>query len=91
MLFNKNFLGDIESPRWIHIKGWLFLFLSILASVGILVQNFSLENCLLIAIALWSASRWYYYMFYVIEKYVDTAFKFAGLSSVMKYLLGKRK
>ncbi len=82
---------DLKSPTWIHVKGWLFLVLAIIASTGLLVQFFSLQNIALLAIALWAACRWYYYMFYVIEKYVDPEFKFAGLSSVVNYLVNLKK
>ena len=82
--------GDLKSAGVIHMKGWLFLVLAITASVGLLIQNPSWQNIALLAIALWAACRWYYYMFYVIEKYVDPNFKFAGLSSFFRYQLSKR-
>lgn len=82
---------DLKSPIWIHIKGWLFLVLAIIASIGLLIQVLSWQNAALLAIALWAACRWYYYMFYVIEKYVDPEFKFAGLTSVLRFLLTKQE
>lgn len=81
---------DLESSRWIHFKGWLFLVLCVIAATGLLITNFSWSNLALLGIALWAACRWYYYMFYVIEKYVDSEFKFAGLSSVIRFLIRKR-
>jgi hypothetical protein len=90
MRFTKDLLGDLKDPRWIHVKGCLFFILALIASAGIIIQNPTLQNFALVAIALWSASRWYYYMFYVIERYVDPSFKFAGLFSVVKFLLGGR-
>ena len=83
-------LGDLKNPAWIHLKGWLFLVLVVIASIGLLIQNPSFSNVALLAIALWAACRWYYYMFYVIEKYVDPDFKFAGLTSVFRYLVAKK-
>lgn len=82
---------DLSDARWIHIKGWLFLVLSGLAVVGLLLPSFTVQNVAFVAIALWGACRWYYYMFYVIEKYVDSEFRFAGLGSVLKYLAKKPK
>ena len=81
--------GDLKSAGVIHIKGWLFLVLAIIASIGLLIQNPSWQNLALLAIALWAASRWYYYMFYVIEKYVDPSYKFAGLGSFLRYCIAK--
>ena len=83
-------LGDLKNPAWIHLKGWLFLVLVVIASIGLLIQNPSFSNVVLLAIALWAACRWYYYMFYVIEKYVDPDFKFARLTSVLRYLVAKK-
>ena len=77
--------GDLKSSVAIHIKGWLFLVLAIIASIGLLIQNLSWQNLTLLGIALWAACRWYYYMFYVIAKYVDPSFKFAGLGSFLRY------
>lgn len=82
---------DLKSPVGIHIKGWLFLVLSIIASIGLLIQFLSWQNLALLSIAIWAACRWYYYMFYVIEKYVDPEFKFAGLTSVLRFLLTKQE
>ena len=82
--------GDLKNPFWIHVKGWLFLLVAGLAGVGLLIQVFSWTNVLLMLIAMWAACRWYYYCFYVIEKYVDESFRFAGLSSVLKYLATKK-
>ena len=81
---------DLKNTQWIHFKGWLFLALAALASAGILLQNPSWQNVFLLAICLWAACRWYYYMFYVIEKYVDPGFKFAGLGSFVRYMIGRK-
>ncbi len=83
--------GDLKNTFWIHVKGWLFLAVAGLASFGLRIQIFSWTNCLLIFIALWAACRWYYYMFYVIEKYVDPSFRFAGLSSVIRFLITRKQ
>lgn len=77
---------DLTNPRAILLKGWLFLFLSVLASGALLALHPSWETALLLAIALWSSCRWYYFMFYVIQHYIDPAFKFSGLSSFVRYL-----
>lgn len=77
---------DLESHRAIMVKGWLFLGIAVLASVNILFLAPRWEVGLLLAIALWAAARWYYFMFYVIEKYADPEFRFAGLGSFLRYM-----
>lgn len=81
---------DLTSPRAILLKGWLFLLLGLIAAGGLLALNPSWENAGLLAIALWAFCRWYYFMFYVIERYVDPSFKFAGLGSFLRYVRQRR-
>ncbi len=83
-------LGDIKCSRLIHIKGWLFLVLCLIAVLGLLLPAFSWSNLALMLIALWGACRWYYYLFYVIENYVDSDFKFASVSDAIRYLLRRK-
>lgn len=78
---------DLTSRRALLFKGWLFLLLGLLAAGSLLALNFSWQNVALLLIALWAFCRWYYFMFYVIEHYVDPSFKFAGLGSFLRYLL----
>lgn len=83
-------LGEDLGHRAIFWKGWMFLGIAVLASANILVLAPRWEIALLLAIALWAAARWYYFMFYVIEKYVDPEFRFAGLGSFLRYLMKRR-
>ncbi len=79
-------MGDLKNPRLIYLKGMLFLLGSILASGTLLLENLSLRNAILLAIAIWCSARFYYFMFYVIEHYVDGEYRFAGLWSFLVYL-----
>jgi hypothetical protein len=81
---------DLHDPRAILVKGWLFLLLGVLASAGLLVLYPDLRVAGLLAIASWAFCRWYYFMFYVIEHYVDPSYKFTGLGSFLRYVLGRR-
>jgi hypothetical protein len=58
---------------------------------GLLVQQPTLQNAVLLALAIWSFCRFYYFQFYVIEKYVDADFRFAGVGSFLIYLWKRRK
>ena len=83
-------LGDIKSAKLIIFKGFLFLFAGSLAALGVWLENANWRTALLLAIAIWSFCRFYYFAFYVIEKYVDPSYKFAGLGSVVLYFLRKK-
>jgi hypothetical protein len=82
---------DLTNPRAILAKGWLFLLLGLLAATSLLALHPSLETAALLGIALWAFCRWYYFMFYVIEHYVDGEFRFAGLGSFLRYLWKSRQ
>ena len=84
-------MGDITDPRWIYIKGFLFLLAGLMASAILLLEYPTLKVGLLLGLAVWCFARFYYFAFYVIEHYVDGNFKFAGLGSFVRYLLRRRK
>ncbi|HZH98734.1 MAG TPA: hypothetical protein VEX38_07160 [Fimbriimonadaceae bacterium] len=83
--------GDLTDRRAILVKGWLFLILGLLAAGVILIRHPDPETALLLAIALWAFCRWYYFMFYVIEKYVDGSFRYAGLGSFLRYVWSSKR
>lgn len=83
-------MGDLKDARLMYLKGFLFLVIGALSAVGLLLENFSIRNALLLALTIWAFCRLYYFMFYVIEKYVDGSYKFAGISSFLIYLWKKR-
>ena len=82
--------GDLKSARLIYLKGLLFLVTGLLSLAALLLESPTLRTAFLLAVAVWSFCRLYYFMFYVIEKYVDPSFKFAGLYSFVMYLLRRR-
>lgn len=83
--------SDLKSAKLIYLKATLFLLAGTAASAGILVETPNLRTAFLLAIAIWSFCRLYYFAFYVIEKYIDPSYRFAGLFSVLSYLLKQRK
>lgn len=84
-------MADITSPTVIKIKGGLFLLAGIFATVLLLMEHPTLKVAALLAISVWCFCRFYYFAFYVIEHYVDPGYRFAGLGSLVRYMLRKRK
>ncbi len=82
---------DLTNPRIIYLKGFLFLFAGLIAAAAILIEIRSLKIALLLAIAIWCFARAYYFAFYVIQHYVDPTYRFAGLWSFFKYVMGRAK
>ena len=83
-------MTDLSSPVAIKLKGLLFLLLGIFSAVLVWLESPTFKVAALLALAIWSSCRFYYFAFYVIEKYVDSQFRFAGLWSFAKYLIRKQ-
>jgi hypothetical protein len=79
-------MKDLTNPLWIKVKGLLFLLLGFLSALLLVLDRPSLKICLLLIISIWCFCRFYYFAFYVIEKYVDPGFRFSGLWSFIGYL-----
>ena len=84
-------MKDLSNPFWIKLKGILFLLIGVVATPFDFLDNPKWQTAILLALAIWSFCRAYYFAFYVIEKYVDPAYKFSGLISFVRYLFQRRK
>jgi hypothetical protein len=84
-------MKDLTNPAWIKAKGILFLLVGLLAAVLLIVEQPTWKTVLLLALSVWCSCRFYYFAFYVIERYVDPGYRFAGLWSFARYLLRRRK
>lgn len=82
-------MKDLTSATWIKVKGILFLLIGIVAAVLVFLDDPKWQTAVLLALVIWSFCRFYYFAFYVIEKYVDPGYKFSGLISFVKYWLKK--
>jgi hypothetical protein len=83
-------MKDLTDARWIWAKGILFLLLGVAASALLIVEAPTLKIAALLALVVWSFCRAYYFAFYVIEHYVDSGYRFAGLLAFVRYALRKR-
>jgi hypothetical protein len=84
-------MSDLKNPQIIYLKGWLFLGIVIISTILILVECPSWKVGGLLVLIMWASARLYYFMFYVIEKYVDDSYKFSGIWSFLKYVFSKAK
>ena len=84
-------MKDLTNPFWIKLKGILFLLIGTVAAILVFLDNPKWQTAVLLALAVWSFCRFYYFAFYVIEKYVDSSYKFSGLISFLRYLIQRRR
>jgi len=84
-------MKDLINPAWIKAKGILFLVLGLFSATLLFSERPSLRVAALLLLAVWSFCRFYYFAFYVLERYVDPSYRFSGLISLTRYLLGKQR
>jgi len=84
-------MTDLHKPWLMYLKAALLALIAVASCALILMQCPRWYVAGLLALAIWSAARVYYFMFYVIEKYIDPAYKFAGVGSFLGYLWSRRK
>ena len=82
--------GNITNPRLLYLKGLLFLVTGVLAATLIVLEKPTLKVALLLVLAIWCFARAYYFVFYVIQHYVDPGYRFAGLVDFARYAMRKR-
>lgn len=81
--------GDIQSPRLLYSKAALLVALGVFAAVLLMWGGFehpSWSTAALLVISTWAFCRAYYFAFYVVEKYVDSKYRFAGLVDFARYV-----
>jgi hypothetical protein len=83
-------MKNLQNSKWMYLKAGLFLLMGITSAVLIFAANATLQTAILLALVIWSFCRAYYFAFYVIEKYIDPTFKFAGLFAVIQYVTRRK-
>ena len=83
-------MTDLTNPRLIKLKGVLFLFIGIASALLLVLEQPTIRVAVLLAIAIWCFCRFYYFAFYVIQHYVDPAYRFSGLFSFCRYMMQRR-
>ena len=84
-------MGNLTSKPWIVAKGVLFLLIALASAALIWLEAPGLRTALLLALLAWSVSRFYYFLFYVLENYVDPSLKYAGIGALVRQLLRQRR
>jgi hypothetical protein len=84
-------MKDLTDPRWIKLKGGLFLLLGIFSALLIVLEQPSLKLAALLGLCVWAFCRAYYFAFHVLQHYVDPGFRFSGLWSAVRYLISRQR
>jgi hypothetical protein len=72
------------------LKGISFLLIVIGSSMVILIKQPTLMAVLALCVLIWASARFYYFLFYVLERYVDPSLRYSGLLALLSALLQRR-
>ena len=84
-------MKDLKNIQLIYLKGILFLLGGLLSATLIVIEQPTVKTLFLLMVSIWCFARCYYFIFYVIQNYVDGDYKFAGLWSFVRYLLRNKE
>ncbi len=84
-------MSDLTNPRFMYLKAILLLAIGMTSGFLLWLQTPRLMTILLAVLVAWSFARAYYFVFYVIEKYIDPSYRFAGLIDFLRYCVRKQK
>ncbi len=84
-------MSDLKSKSLIVFKGLLFLLMAIMSAVILFAQAPTIATAALLGLLVWSSSRFYYFLFYVLEKYVDPSMRYAGLLDMLQGMKKRRQ
>ncbi len=82
---------DLKQPWLIHLKGVLFLMMGLGAAALLLYEAPTLRVGALLVVTVWAFCRFYYYLFYVLDRYLGREKRFAGILDALQYLLFSRR
>ena len=79
-------MRELADPRLLYLKAGLFVLLGCLCGGLLVLDSPYPRTLLLLAICVWAFARAYYFVFYVVERYVDPRFRYSGLFSLLRGL-----
>lgn len=84
-------MPDLKSPRLMYAKAAVLVFAGLCAAANLLLLAPSWRVAVLLGVAVWAFCRAYYFFFYVIERWIDPGFRFAGLGGALVYVIRRAR
>jgi len=84
-------MRDLTSKRLIVAKGLMFLGLAASAAALLLLESPSLRMAVLLAVLVWASCRFYYFLFYALQRYVDPDLRYAGMLALLGQIRRSRR
>lgn len=79
-------MGDLTSRGWIIAKGIMFALIVVLAGIGAVLHDDLWMRFGFLLACIWAACRFYYFLFYVLERYVGVEGRYSGLIDLCQRL-----
>jgi len=77
---------ELTDKRWIVAKGLLFFLIVAVSGALLIIEDERSIRGALVLLLVWSSARSYYFLFYVLERYVGVEGRYAGLIDLIKRL-----
>ena len=84
-------MRDLKSTKWIVAKGFMFAGIAFATAALIFIEMPSLKLAVLLALLVWASCRFYYFLFYVLEHYVDRTMRYADLFDLLMGMRQRRQ
>lgn len=84
-------MTDLTDPRWIIAKGVMFAVIVLMSGFGVIFHDYPRYEFGLLLVCLWAACRFYYFLFYVLERYVGVDGRYAGIMDLVGRLWRSRR
>jgi len=68
----------------------LFLLLGLIGVTGVLLESPHLRTAVLLGVTIWAFCRFYYYLFYVLERYLGKTTPYAGIGDALRFVWKRR-
>ena len=82
-------MADLKSRPLIVAKGVMLLITAAMCAYLILSELPSMRVAVLLLVLVWASCRFYYFLFYVLERYVDPSMRYAGIWALLQELFNR--
>ena len=84
-------MADLKSRVWIVAKGIMFAVIVVISGACVVLRDDRWMRLGLLIVCVWAACRFYYFLFYVLERYVGVEGRYAGIFDLMRRLWRGRR
>ena len=82
---------DLVSKPVMVAKGGLFVLLAALAGANLVLARPTPGTVALVLIVAWASARFYYFLFYVVNQYLDRDLSYASVTDMVRVALSRRR